>query len=140
MKSSHIVVALATFLLSACSASDWHRDYDAEICNSLAVKIDGHQPLTQDDYASMIAQNEDILKYIIDRSRRISDMPDSVRAGAWRDLLADPEYLERFSYMFTLGSTLYQADADGLLDSENARRYAELDRYNADLAAINDHN
>ena len=65
MKPSHIVVALAAFLLAACSASDWHRDYDAEICNSLAVKIDGHQPLTQDDYASMIAQNEDILKYII---------------------------------------------------------------------------
>ena len=42
--------------------------------------------------------------------------------------------------MFTLGSSLYQADADGLLDKENADHYAELDRYNADLAAITDRN
>lgn len=88
----------------------------------------------------MIAQNEDILKYIIERSRDISEMPDSVRSGAWRDLLSDPEYLERFSYMFTLGSTLYQADVDGLLDEDNAKHYAELDRYNEDLVAITDRN
>ena len=138
MKPSVILSALSAFLLAACSASDWHQAYDSDVCNELATKIDSRQPLTQQDYASMIAQNEDILKYIIERSRTISEMPDSVRSGAWRDLLADPEYLERFSYMFTIGSSLYQADADGLLDKENADHYAELDRYNADLAAITD--
>ncbi len=130
----------AIFLVSACSGYDWHRSYDSAVCNQLAVKIDSRQPLTQEDYASMIAQNEDILKYIIERSRDISEMPDSVRSGAWRDLLSDPEYLERFSYMFTLGSTLYQADVDGLLDEDNAKHYAELDRYNEDLVAITDRN
>jgi len=138
----HILITAFSALLfvAASSCSDWHQDYDSAVCNELAVKIDSRQPLTQQDYASMIAQNEDILKYIIARSRAISEMPDSIRSDAWRDLLADPEYLERFSYMFTLGSTLYQADADGLLDSDNAKHYAELDRYNADLAAITDRN
>lgn len=141
MKPSILLSAFAAVLFfAACSGGDWHRAYDSAVCNELAVKIDSRKPLTQEDYASMIAQNEDILKYIIERSRTISEMPDSVRPGAWRDLLADPEYLERFSYMFTLGSTLYQADADGLLDEDNAEHYAELDRYNDDLAAITDRN
>lgn len=138
----HILFSALTaiFLVSACSGHDWHRPYDSEVCSQLSVKIDSRQPLTQEDYASMIAQNEDILKYIIERSRDISEMPDSTRPGAWRDLLADPEYLERFGYMFTLGSALYQADADGLLDDDNAKHYAELDRYNEDLVAITDRN
>ncbi len=134
----YIFIIIAT-ILAACS-DDWHSEYNSELCNELAVKIDSRQPLSQLDYTKMIAQNEEILKYIIDRSNKINDMPDSVRSGAWRDLLADPDYLERFGYMFTLGSALYQASSDSLLDEENNARYAELDRYNVELAAITDRN
>lgn len=141
MKSAVIFAAFAALLLSvACSSDDWHRDYDARLCDELAVKIDSRAPLSQEDYTAMIAQSEDILKYVIERSRTIGDMPDSVRQGAWRDLLADPEYLERFGYMFTLGTALYQANVDGALDKKNLARYAELDKYNADLAAVTDCN
>ena len=125
--------------LAAC-ADDWHGRYDGELCSELAVKIESRQPISQQEYTQMIAQNEDILKYIIERSNAINELPDSSRAGAWRDLLADPDYLERFGYMFTLGSALYQASTDSLLDKDNISRYAELDRYNADLAAITDRN
>ena len=141
MKPCIILTAVVALTIAvSCGGSGLHEPFDSETCNALAVKIDSRQPLSQEDYAVMMAQNEDILKYIIERSREISELPDSVRPGAWHDLLADPEYLERFSYMFTLGSTLYQADIDGLLDDRNARSYAELDKYNADLAAISDRN
>ena len=141
MKPCIILTAVVALTIAvSCGGSGLHEPFDSETSYALAVKIDSRQPLSQEDYAVMIAQNEDILKYIIERSREISELPDSVRPGAWHDLLADPEYLERFSYMFTLGSTLYQADIDGLLDDRNARSYAELDKYNADLAAISDRN
>lgn len=102
--------------------------------------IDGRDSLTQADYTAMIAQSEDILKFLIKRTKDISDEPESMRPGAWRQLLADPEYLERFGYMFTLGSALYQADTSGRLDADNARRFASLDNYNQVLAELCDAN
>ena len=55
-------------------------------------------------------------------------------------MLADPEYMERFSFMFTLGSALYQADADGRLDENNRGLYKKLDRYNQELAEYSERN
>lgn len=141
MKRTVLIAACAALMACvACSSDNWRREYDAALCEELAVKIDSRAQLSQEDYTAMIAQSEDILKYVIERSRLIGDMPDSLRQEAWRGLLAEPEYLERFGYMFTLGSALYEADVNGLLDKRNKARYAELDRYNADLAAVSDRN
>lgn len=133
-----ILAAAAILLLAACTHTNEATNYNSELCNELAVKIDGRKPLDQADYTAMIGQSESILRYLIDKSRAIGAQPDSTRAEAWRTLLADPEYLERFGYMFTLGSALYQAQTDGALDKENSRLYEHLDRYNAELASLSD--
>lgn len=114
------------------------KGYDSDVCAGLSVKIEDRDSLTQDDYARMIAQNEAILQYLIDRTSKISELPDSSRYTAWRMLISEPEYLERFGYMFTIGSALYQADMSGRLDEDNAEAYAALDDYNVKLADYTD--
>ena len=52
--------------------------------------------------------------------------------------VAEPEYLERFGYMFTLGSALYQAEIRGRLNEDNAEAYGALDDYNSLLADYTD--
>ncbi len=138
-----ISVVFAVLLAAVCwSCGDSHysSDYDADLCKELAVKIDTGASLTQADYTAMIGQNEAILKYLIEKSDKIDHMPDSAHYGAWRILLADPEYMERFSYMFTLGSALYEAHTNNNLDEDNAKLYDGLDKYNEELAAISDRN
>lgn len=127
-------------MLAACGRSNSRieAEYSSDVCDELAVRIDARDSLTQSDYAEMIRQSEAIMAYLVQQSRRISELPDSVRSHAWRELQADPDYLERFGYMFTLGSTLYQADSDGRLDKTNAADFADLDRYNAQLAEYSD--
>lgn len=118
--------------MAACSyTASTH--YDGELCRDLSAKIESRDSLTSRDYSDMIGQNEAILQYLVDRSRSIAELPDSMRSAAWRSLTADPEYLERFGYMFTIGSALYRADNDGRLDSRNAANYAALDKYNEQL-------
>ncbi len=68
-----------------------------ELCEELAVKIERRDSLSQKDYRAMIAQNEAILIYLIEQSKKISEEPAPDRSGSWRQLLADPEYMERFS-------------------------------------------
>lgn len=133
-----ILFIVAVLGLAACSGGHRAAEYDADECDALALRIDSRDSLTQQDYAGMIAQSEAILVYLIDESRRISELPDSVRNGEWRMLQADPEYLERFGYMFTLGSALYQAEAAGRLDAANSRAFAALDEYNTRLAEYSD--
>lgn len=135
-----IITISAAIALAACgrSADRIEAEYSADTCDELAVRIDRRDSLSQDDYAEMIRQSEAIMAYLVAQSRRISEMPDSLRSQAWRELQADPEYLERFGYMFTLGSTLYQADSDGRLGKTNAADFANLDRYNAQLADYSD--
>lgn len=133
-----LVVATSIFLPSACSHRGGSESYDSELCRELSLKIERRDSLSQDDYACIINQNEQILKYLTDRASDVAGLPDSCRAQAWRQLVAEPEYLERFGYMFTLGSALYQADLNGRLDSENKRSYADLDRYNEMLADYTD--
>lgn len=135
-----IITISAAILLASCGRSTdrIEAEYSADTCDELAVRIDARDSLSQDDYAEMIHQSEAIMAYLVEQSRLISEMPDSLRAQAWRELQATPEYLERFGYMFTLGSTLYQADSDGRLDKKNADAFAALDRYNAQLAEYSD--
>ncbi len=131
---------LTASLLAACSGRKLDSDYNAEACAELSVKVEHRDSLTQQDYTRMIGQNEAILRYLVEQSKLIADEAPEDRQSSWRQLLADPEYLERFGYMFTLGSALYQADAEGKLDAENKKLYASLDRYNAELAEYSDRN
>lgn len=133
-----IILASALLCLAASCSAPAH--YDSEECERLAVKIERRDSLSQKDYSAMIKQNEAILVYLIDQSKKIAEEPADDRSGSWRTLLADPDYLERFGYMFTIGSALYQADADGRLDSDNKKRYDDLDRYNRQLADYSDCN
>lgn len=133
-----IVYIMLLPLLAACGGRSVPSDYDSATCTDLSVRIERRDSLTQYDYACIIAQNRAILEYLVERAGDIDGLPDSLRYTAWRELLAEPEYLERFGYMFTLGSALYNADVDGLLDDDNSRAYAELDTFNHRLATLAD--
>lgn len=140
MKKILLFLPFILLVLASCGKGSlaFTGGYDAGECAALAVKIERHDSLTQDDYAIMIEQNEAILQYLIDRASEISELPDSCRYGAWRVLVAEPEYLERFGYMFTLGSALYQAEIRGRLNEDNAEAYGALDDYNSLLADYTD--
>lgn len=136
-----LALLVLIFLATACSSDVVDRaSYDSDVCEELAVKIERRDSITQSEYQQMIGQNGAILRYLIEKSREIADEPQGDRTNSWRDLLADPEYMERFSYMFTLGSALYQADADGRLDKSNSELYKKLDRYNQELAEYSERN
>ena len=47
--------------------------------------------------------------------------------------------MERFGYLFTIGSALFQAESEGKLDRSNAAAYAALDEYNESLARVSEH-
>lgn len=130
-----ILLTVITFCLLTVGCSGGGQDYDSAKCLTLAEKIETDGDLTSDDYTEMIDQNEAILQYLVEKSREISEMPDSTRVGAWRALTAEPEYLERFGYMFTLGSALYDAERNGTLSRRNANRLKALDKYNEALAS-----
>lgn len=132
-----ILLGLAAY---ACGNDEATAQYDSETCEALAVKVERREAISQEEYCEMIGQNEAILRYLIEKSREIAEEPSENRNDSWRTLLADPEYMERFSYMFTLGSALYQADADGKLDEANKKRYDALDKYNRELAEYSERN
>lgn len=133
-------IILLLSLLTACSGRSVDAEYNADVCEELSIKIERRDSLSQEEYTRMIGQNEAILRYLVEQSKAIAEEPSGNRNGSWRQLLADPEYLERFGYMFTLGSALYQAEAEGKLDKENSRLYNNLDRYNKELADYSDKN
>ena len=135
-----ILPVLAVALFCGCSGREVSTDYNGELCENLAMRIESRDSLPQLDYAEMIGQNEAILKYLIEQAERLSEEPDSLRNGEWRLLTADPVYMERFGYMFTLGSALYSARLEGLLDEENIDAYDALDKYNERLADYADRN
>lgn len=139
MKKILLILALLPLIMISCGKhAGIPKGYDAEECSRLSTLIERHDTLSQRDYSCMIAQNEAILQYLIDRTKQISELPDSCRYPAWRTLTAEPEYLERFGYMFTIGSALYQADINGKLDEDNREAYASLDDYNSKLADYTD--
>lgn len=136
-----LALLVLTFTVTACSSDVIDSaSYDSDVCEELAVKIERRDSITQPEYEQMICQNGAILRYLIEKSREIADEPQGDRPNSWRDLLADPEYMERFSYMFTLGSALYQAAADGRLDDSNHKLYEKLDSYNQELAEYSERN
>lgn len=141
MKLYSTLIGLSlVLLLAACSGSSIDATYNSETCEALALKIERNDSISQEEYTAMIGQNEAILKYLVEKSREINEAPEGEHFSSWRELLANPEYMERFSYMFTIGSALYQANADGMLNDDNKKAYAELDKYNQQLAEFSDQN
>lgn len=140
MKAFYLFTIIILGIAFAACDRDDAPEYDSSACEALAVKVERREALTQEEYARMIGQNAAILSYLIDKNKAISEIPADSRAEYCRQLLADPEYMERFGYMFTLGSALYQADADGKLDARNKERYDALDKYNRELAEYSERN
>lgn len=135
-----LTAIIIPLLLWSCAGRQLDDTYNAATCEDLAVKIERRDSLTQQEYTAMIGQNKAILSYLVEQSKDIAEQPADNRNGSWRQLLADPEYMERFGYMFTLGSALYQAETEGRLDKENEELYRSLDKYNKELAAYTDKN
>ena len=129
---SVLVLGCAYALTASCSRGG--ADYDRDLCRTLSTKIERHDELSQRDYSLMIEQDRQILQYLISCADDIRNTPVEERDHAWRNLTANPDYMERFGYLFTLGSALYQADIDGSLNEDNARKYKALDEYNERLA------
>lgn len=117
------ITAIA-ILLSAVCISSCATGYDAEICRSLSEKVNRHEKFDQKEYHEMIAQYNDILSYMIAKTEQLSAIPDNFERREKADKLKqDPEYMERFNYMLTLGSVLYRADVNSLLDMDNKLEY-----------------
>ena len=139
MKHNSLLIIFSLLLAvftASCGKAD--KSFDSELCRSLSLKIENHAPLDNNDYAAMIDQNEAILQYLVERTREIAEMPDSLHESEWRALSADPEYLERFGYMFTIGSALHRAELNNELSSKNESAYASLDHYNQELIEYTD--
>lgn len=136
-KLTYLIILL---LLTACGGREIDSTYSSSTCEELAVMIEQRDSISQEQYTAMIGQNEAILKYLVSQSKRIAEQPDSLRQDSWRELYADPEYMERFGYMFTLGSALFQAQLAGKLDKYNQRQYDNLDKYNKELAEYSERN
>ena len=127
-----LLLLFAVLGLSVSSCSD---GYDAAVCQDLSDKIVREQPLTQDDYADMLDQYEAILKYLISRADDIISIEaDGDKDRMRRELRSDEDYLQRFSYMFTFGSVLYQAEVRNELDENNLAAYHDLERYSDEFA------
>ncbi|MDE5661710.1 MAG: hypothetical protein K2I04_03670, partial [Muribaculaceae bacterium] len=112
-------IILLLSLLTACSGRSVDAEYNADVCEELSIKIERRDSLSQEEYTRMIGQNEAILRYLVEQSKAIAEEPSGNRSGSWRQLLADPEYLERFGYMFTLGSAQNQPPPTQKRDTQN---------------------
>lgn len=135
-----VTLIIISTLLASCGRTEAEVDYNSEVCETLSVKVERREPLSQEEYSLMIGQNAAILRYLIEENKKIAGLDADERNDAWRNLLADPDYMERFGYLFTLGSALYQADAEGKLDEHNRQLYAGLDEYNRRLAEYSERN
>lgn len=123
-------IFLSLFLALGLLVSSCSKGYDADLCQSLSDKIVREQPLDQHDYAEMLFQYESILKYLISRADDVIALKNEDDRDALRQSLRnDEDYLQRFSYMFTFGSTLYQAEVRNELDAANLAAYHDLERY-----------
>lgn len=129
----HLLYSIAlifTFVFFSCSDS-----YDRSLCQNLSDRIVRDDSLSQKDYADMLDQYESILKYMIDRADDIIATEDEAeRQELSRALRSDEDYLERFGFMFTFGSTLYQADVRNELDDANSAAYRSLESYSDEFA------
>lgn len=122
-KVAIICLTVIAVLCASCSG----KEYDADRCERLSLKIETSQPIGQADYADMISQSQHILRYLIDKTAAVSALPSDRRRDAEARLRADSEFLERFGYMFTFSSVLYRAHLAGLLDADNTAAYEALD-------------
>ncbi len=117
------------------SASSCKETYDQGVCQNLTDKIVCEKSLTQVDYAEMLEQYESILQYLIARADEvIAESDESAREALMLSMRSDEEYLRRFGYMFTFGSTLYQADVKNELDDDNHATYLRIGHYSDEFA------
>lgn len=124
-------------MLAFCACSSESYNYDT--CLELSEKIERGENLSQKDYASMISQSKAILEYLIDKTGKLSEISDTdEQESAARVLQADPEFMDRFGYLFTFSSSLYRAELAGNLDKSNLRDYHALNEYNDRFAAMTD--
>lgn len=135
-----LLLAIGIITLVSCGGGNSVAtvSYDGELCGRLANKVERNDSLSQQEYGQMIEQNEQILIYLVEQSTRLTELPEGERYGAYRELLADPAYMERFGYLFTLGSALYKADVEGWLNAENSAAYDALDEYNTRFSELSD--
>lgn len=139
MKSTKVfaTICLTAVMLAFCACSQ--ASYSHDTCLNLSEKIERGESLSQKDYSSMIAQSKAILEYLIDRTDQLSEISGTdERESAARELHADPEFMDRFGYLFTFSSCLYRAELAGNLDSGNLRDYQDLSEYNDRFAAMTD--
>lgn len=121
----YLAAILAMIALTGCSGG-----YDASECERLTNKIVADEPLSQDDYADMLTQYENILRYLIERTDESLEIKDDFeRASHQQALRQDEEFMKRFAYMFTFGSALYMAEVGGELDDSNLERYNKVSEY-----------
>ena len=119
MKKTRTIILLILTLAMTAGLSSC-KGYDEAKCESLTEMIIRGRMLDQNDYADMLDQYEDILKYLIGRSDEIiAEQDQQTRKELQKRLRNDEEYLKRFGYMFTFGSALYQADVANLHDENN---------------------
>jgi len=120
-----IICMVCGMTLASCSGA-----YSASECERLSDKIVCDEKLSQEDYEDMLVQYEAILKYLISKADKIIEETDkNERSKLRQSIRNDSEYLKRFSYMFTFGSALYQAEVKNELDAKNLNAYKKLDSY-----------
>ncbi len=112
--------------LTGCSQAS---AYNPDECTRVARRVSMLAPLGQTDYAEMIAQSEEIYKYLINVAEQPADDDN-------RPLRENEEFMKRLDYMFTFSSVLYRAHLDGQLDAANTSAYENLDRYADHFAQI----
>lgn len=130
----HLLLIAAIILTFSCKHQEaQNSEYNSEVCNALALKIEQREDVSQDDYRQMIVQYEFILRYFVSCSDYLCELPEDRQELARRELLATPEYIERSAYLYTLGNALLIAEKQGMLNAENSTKLADLDEYNAQI-------
>lgn len=125
-----LTVAAAVLAITGCT-----RGYNSSECDQLSDRISSGQQLSQDDYAKIIEQYDNVLEYLVQRTDSLMLIQDPARRQEHgQRLRAEAEFNERWQVMFDFGSALYQARAAGLLNDLNLNNYMELIPYNERLS------
>lgn len=121
------LLPLLCLLAAACS-----RGLDTQECDRLSEMVATARPLSQSDYASMIAQSDYLLHYLIDATDKATAAGGDARAT----LRDDPGFTARLDQIFTFSSVLYRAHLAGSLNAENAAAYESLDSISGHFASL----
>lgn len=127
IKVGFLTAAICILALAACSKPAKTVEYDAELCAVLVLKIDNHDVLTNEDYADIIDQSISLTNYYYERIEPIAALADNNdQERAMRELCANPEFVQRTTYLLRFESTLNDASAAGKLQRPKADAYDRL--------------